>query len=186
MTFLGKKHSPETKARMSAAQKGKEFPSDRARKNATVHGMHGTPEYSSWRSMRTRCTNPNVVGYPRYGGRGITVCNRWWAGEGGRSAFECFYADMGPRPGKKFSLDRIDNNGNYEPSNCRWATVEKQAASRRYDKEAHAARSKVRARRARRDERGRFVEMQAEIEAIRKAERDRRGGIGVVAHGRQT
>lgn len=91
-----------------------------ARAKAWRHGKTRTPAYRSWAAMRYRCENPSSGSWPRYGGRGIAVCERW-------REFDNFYADMGdPQPGE--TLDRIDNNGHYEPGNVRWAS--KQAQSR--------------------------------------------------------
>ena len=90
-----------------------------------THGMHGTVEYRAWVGMIQRCTNPRTKSWPRYGERGIVVCDRW------RESFVAFYEDMGPRPGPEYSIDRIDNDGNYEPGNCRWATKKQQGRNKR-------------------------------------------------------
>jgi len=93
------------------------------REAATTHGKSGTPEYFVWNSMRMRCEYPRTPEYPNYGGRGITVCDRW-------RDFVNFFEDMGECP-PGHSLDRINNDGNYEPGNCRWATAFEQNRNKR-------------------------------------------------------
>lgn len=86
-----------------------------------THGMSGTPEYNSWNSMKDRCRNKDNQDFKNYGGRGITVCDRWL------NSFENFFADMGPKPSPNHSIDRKDNDGNYYPGNCKWSTILEQA-----------------------------------------------------------
>jgi hypothetical protein len=82
--------------------------------------------------MISRCKNPKNIGYKNYGGRGIRVCDRWRFGEDGKSGYECFISDVGRRPSSDHSIDRYpDNDGNYEPTNVRWATRKEQRDNQR-------------------------------------------------------
>jgi hypothetical protein len=102
---------------------------DAPRRRRFVHGhashANRSPEYVCWMGIVQRCANPRNKAYARYGGRGIAVCERW------RNSFAAFLADMGTRPSPTHSIDRKDNDGNYEPGNCRWATPREQRLNQR-------------------------------------------------------
>lgn len=93
----------------------------------TTHGKTNTPEYNSWNSMVRRCTDPKSSGYEYYGGRGIKVCDRWMK-------YDNFYKDMHPSYEEGLTIDRIDVNGDYEPSNCKWSSMKEQVINRRCTK----------------------------------------------------
>jgi hypothetical protein len=91
----------------------------------SIHKMSRSKIYDIYHGIKKRCIDKKDAGYKRYGATGITICERW------AESFENFYKDMGPRPSEKHSVDRMDCKGNYEPSNCRWATPQQQARNRR-------------------------------------------------------
>lgn len=110
---------------MSCGCYGAQAAGQRIGNRMRTHGMYDTVEYQTWCAMKSRCTDPANISYRNYGGRGIRVCDEWLG------SFEAFYRHIGPRPSAGYSVDRIDNDGNYEPGNVRWATRDEQRQNTR-------------------------------------------------------
>ena len=135
--LTGKPLSANHKANLSSSHIGVLL-SEEHKASIATHGLSYTPEYTTWYSMLCRCYNLKNIAYKNYGGRGITVCERWkpdWKWVGGSlsvtEAVRNFLVDMGSKPSPELSLDRINNDGNYEPGNCKWATIVEQRNNRR-------------------------------------------------------
>lgn len=98
-----------------------------SKKHGHARTYHQTPTYRTWSHIIARCEKPSATEYRNYGGRGIRICDRW------RKSFPAFLEDMGQKPSRRHSIDRVDPNGHYEPGNCRWATAKEQQRNRRYN-----------------------------------------------------
>lgn len=112
----------------------------RGRPFIAVHGGWGTPEYRCWQEIKARCLNKSKPYWKDYGGRGIRMCDAWV------NSFATFLRDMGPRPTPRHSIDRLENDGNYSPDNCRWATKKEQSRNRRVTKLNEEKAAQIRAR----------------------------------------
>lgn len=118
----------ETNASVTALKRGTKKDCGCVKRATASAPVQKHPLYATWSGIKTRTTNPNSAGYKNYGGRGIRLCDSWL------KSFKTFSSDMGPKPTPKHTIDRIDNDGDYEPKNCYWATADEQGRNTRVQK----------------------------------------------------